>query len=151
MWHQRPLVTIPWQRQRDSAENSGTFFHHNFDSVYRLSHQKLFPLLVATLTRGHPLQSGHKSLSLLQICIHFRLSPKATCLMWPQLFANRVTVHGRWIYAKAWQLVSLQSVKVESVLPTALETHFSTILVLAPHRVVFNTYSSPSLIRPLCL
>ncbi len=23
--HQRPLVTIPWRRQRDSAENSGTF------------------------------------------------------------------------------------------------------------------------------
>ncbi len=28
MWHQQPLVTIPWRRQRDSAENSGTFFQH---------------------------------------------------------------------------------------------------------------------------
>ncbi len=25
MWHQRPLVTIPWRRQRDSAKNLGTF------------------------------------------------------------------------------------------------------------------------------
>ncbi len=25
MWHQRPLVAMPWRRQRDSAENSGTF------------------------------------------------------------------------------------------------------------------------------
>ena len=25
MWHQRPLVAIPWQRQRDSAKNSGLF------------------------------------------------------------------------------------------------------------------------------
>ncbi len=25
MWHQLPLLTIPWRRQRDSAENSGTF------------------------------------------------------------------------------------------------------------------------------
>ncbi len=25
VYHQRPLVTIPWRRQRDSAKNSGTF------------------------------------------------------------------------------------------------------------------------------
>ncbi len=25
MWHQRPLVTIPWRRQRYSAKNPGTF------------------------------------------------------------------------------------------------------------------------------
>ncbi len=25
MWNQRPLVATPWRRQRDSAENSGTF------------------------------------------------------------------------------------------------------------------------------
>ncbi len=28
MWHQRPLVTIPWRSQRESAENSGTFFQY---------------------------------------------------------------------------------------------------------------------------
>ncbi len=29
MWHQRPLVAIPWWRQRDSAENFRELFHHN--------------------------------------------------------------------------------------------------------------------------
>ncbi len=39
MWHQQPLVTIPWQRHRDSAENSGTF-SNTTDSVCRMFRQK---------------------------------------------------------------------------------------------------------------
>ncbi len=39
MWHQRPLVTITWRRQRDSAENSGTF-SNTTDSVCRMFCQK---------------------------------------------------------------------------------------------------------------
>ncbi len=41
-WHQRPLVTIPWRRQRDSA-NSGTF-SNTTDSVCRIfSSEIMFP------------------------------------------------------------------------------------------------------------
>ncbi len=41
MWHQRPLVNYhPLMKAERFCRKFGNFFHHNFDSAYRMSHQK---------------------------------------------------------------------------------------------------------------